>query len=164
MTISVKPKARLQTHFVPDPSMKEELIFSQKPVPTFSIPRPTENFEEFGFEINLACGIPCKVASSEAQRCKACTMATSRISELASLIAVHTAAVDEYFSSSNLPEPSFSPEFPAQVLSEAKIAASRQIILEATDELHSLLLGPVGALTSPSVRIPTSFEPLPNQH
>lgn len=89
-------------------------------------------------------------------------MATSRISELASLIAVHTAAVDAYLSSSNLPEPSFSPEFPAQILSEAKITASRQIILEATDELHSLLLGPIGALTSPSVRIPTSYTPLPN--
>jgi len=89
-------------------------------------------------------------------------MATNRIAELASLIAVNTAAVDAHLDSSNLPTPSFGPGFPAQVLSEAKIAASRQVILEATDELHSLLLGPVGALTSPSVRTHTLFRPLPN--
>lgn len=77
-------------------------------------------------------------------------MATSRISELASIIAAHTAEIDLYTASEALPSPSFDADSPPRLLFHPRVAASRQAILEATDELHALMLGPVGILT-PSV-------------
>ena len=77
-------------------------------------------------------------------------MATSRISELASIIAAKTAEIDTYTASEGLPSPSFDADSPPRLLLHPHVAASRQAILEATDELHALMLGPVGILT-PSV-------------
>ena len=79
-------------------------------------------------------------------------MATSRISELASLIAASTADIESYLASEGIPAPTFDAETPSRLLLDDRVAASRQKILEATDELHSLMLGPVGILTTPSVR------------
>ena len=79
-------------------------------------------------------------------------MATTRIAELSSLIAINTANIDEHLARNGLPSPSFEPS--GTSLSDEKIAASRQIILEATDELHALMLGPAGILTNPSVCVP----------
>lgn len=81
-------------------------------------------------------------------------MAVSRISELASLINASTAHIDDRLNSKRLPSPSFSPNqpFDPMYLYDEDIAESRQALLEATDELHYLMLGPVGILTSPSVR------------
>ncbi|KAL8794436.1 MAG: hypothetical protein Q9195_003023 [Heterodermia aff. obscurata] len=70
-------------------------------------------------------------------------MATTRLAELSSLIATHTATIDEHLALNNLPSPSFSADQPPNTLScNETIAASRQIVLEATDELHALMLGP----------------------
>ena len=74
-------------------------------------------------------------------------MAQSRISELASIIAMNTAAIDVYTTSEGLPSPSFNVDGPPKLLFHPRISASRQAILEATDELHALMLGPVGLLT-----------------
>lgn len=79
-------------------------------------------------------------------------MGPSRVSELSSLIATHTAKIDAYLDSRDLPSPTFEPEQPLNVFFDEAIAISRQAILEATDELHALMLGPIGILTSPSVR------------
>ena len=78
-------------------------------------------------------------------------MAFSRISKLASIIQENTTIVQHHLEANGLPSPSFDASQPTELLGDDEIAASRQIILEATDELHSLMLGPVGVLTSPSV-------------
>ena len=70
----------------------------------------------------------------------------SRIAELAALIQAHTTIVDEYISSQGLPSPSFEVSMPAQLQLPETIVASSNAVIEATDELHSLMLGPVGFL------------------
>ena len=82
-------------------------------------------------------------------------MPTSRISELTSIIAAKTAEIDAYTTSEGLPSPSFDVNNPPRLLSDPRIAASRLAVLEATDELHALMLGPVGILT-PSVGAPSA--------
>lgn len=79
-------------------------------------------------------------------------MSGSRIAELSTLIATHTAAIDLSLAQRGLPSPSFQLGQPADLLSDETVASSRQIFLEATDELHALMLVPVGILTTPSVR------------
>lgn len=79
-------------------------------------------------------------------------MGNDRSSELSSIIASHTSAINTYLVQNDLPSPSFQPGAPSEVLSAGSIVQSRQAILEATEELHALMLGPVGILTSPYVR------------
>ncbi|KAL9583563.1 MAG: hypothetical protein Q9212_002634 [Teloschistes hypoglaucus] len=74
-------------------------------------------------------------------------MAPSRIVELAAIIDTNTKHVDHYLASKGLPSPSFDPDSPPVALSDSQIFASRQAILDATDELHALMQGPVGILT-----------------
>lgn len=70
----------------------------------------------------------------------------SRIVELASLIQYHTLQVEDYISSQGLPSPSFDITMPAQLQFPEAIAESQNKVIEATDELHSLMLGPMGFL------------------
>ena len=70
----------------------------------------------------------------------------SRIAELASLILYHTLKVENYISSQGLPSPSFDISMPAQLQFPEAIAESQNKVIEATDELHSLMLGPIGFL------------------
>ena len=79
-------------------------------------------------------------------------MAGSRIAELASLIAESTADIDRHLADEGHPTPSFDADQPSDLLNDSKLATSRRNIIEATDELHALMIGPVGILTSPSVR------------
>ena len=79
-------------------------------------------------------------------------MAGSRIAELASLIANSTADIDMHLAAEGHPTPSFDADQPAYLMNDSKLATSRRNIIEATDELHALMIGPVGILTSPSVR------------
>ena len=78
-------------------------------------------------------------------------MGSSRISELAGIISVNTAKIDAYIAAEGLPYPSFDADSPPGLLLHPEVAALRQQTLDATDELHALILGPVGILT-PSVR------------
>lgn len=78
-------------------------------------------------------------------------MSASRIAELSALIATHTAQIDHHLASNGLSSPSFEPTQPSDLLSDKAIAQSRQSVLEATDELHALMLGPTGILTSTTV-------------
>lgn len=79
-------------------------------------------------------------------------MATSRIAELASLISRNTAEVENHLLADGLPCPTFDADQPPTLVHNPKIAAARQAILEATDELHALMLGPISIVTLPQVR------------
>ncbi len=70
-------------------------------------------------------------------------MTSSRIVELASSIQQNTEKVNQYFSSHNTPTPSFDIETPLDINLPAEVSACRQAILEAIDELHLRILGPV---------------------
>lgn len=70
-------------------------------------------------------------------------MPSSRILQLANNIQTNTSIVDRHFSSHGIPTPSFDVETPLEVDLPHAIAVSRLAIIEATEELHQLMLGPV---------------------
>ena len=74
-------------------------------------------------------------------------MATSRIRELAAVIAANTEQLDAHFSEKGLPSPSFDPDSPADLLLDSEVIATRQAILDATEELNALMQGPIDLLT-----------------
>ena len=78
-------------------------------------------------------------------------MPLNRIRELALIIADKTADIEDKLQSAGLSMPSFEPHDSSSLLQE-NVAESRTSLLEATEELHALMLGPVGLLTSHSVR------------
>lgn len=71
--------------------------------------------------------------------------------ELASAIAENTAKFDQYLFSHNLSTPSFEPNVLLRYDLPVDIARARQAVLEATDELSHLMMGPVDVLTSNAV-------------
>ena len=75
-------------------------------------------------------------------------MAPQRLAELSSIIAANTAKLEEIIASQGLVYPSFEAALPSELLKDHQAIAARQSILEATDELHALMLGPAGILTS----------------
>lgn len=80
-------------------------------------------------------------------------MATSRIAMLASRIAHNTTEVEKLLLAEGLPCPTFDADQPPTLVHNPKIVAARKVILEATDELHALMLGPMSLVTSPTVRL-----------
>ncbi|KAG8526452.1 uncharacterized protein KY384_000045 [Bacidia gigantensis] len=78
-------------------------------------------------------------------------MSVNRIVQLGSLIAIKASDIDSKLTAAGVATPSFKAQTSvSNFASLEEIAESRVAILEATDELHSLLLGPVGQLTSHS--------------
>ena len=77
-------------------------------------------------------------------------MSSNRISELAQIIQTNTQFIDEHLTSHELPTPSFAADNPSTLLfgQGAKFDTSRQAIVDATDELQALMLGPTGLLSS----------------
>ncbi|PQE34045.1 6-hydroxytryprostatin B O-methyltransferase protein [Rutstroemia sp. NJR-2017a WRK4] len=73
----------------------------------------------------------------------------TRIAELASIIQEHTSKFDAYLASNNLPSPSFDPSHPLRLSLSPDVQASRDAVLEASDELTALMLGPVESLVPP---------------
>jgi len=71
-------------------------------------------------------------------------MASSRILELANEISKFTSIVHNHLVSQNLPFPSFSPDFTEPFPEE--LAEAQDAILDATAELHDLLIPPISAL------------------
>lgn len=70
-------------------------------------------------------------------------MSSSRIAELASLVQANTASVDKYLREHNLPFPSFNEDGPVDFKIESdEIQKARTAAMEASLELHDLLLGP----------------------
>ncbi len=75
-------------------------------------------------------------------------MPLTRMRELALIIVDKTADIDSKLESAGLPEPSFHPQSPSML--QENMAESRRSLLEATEELHALMLGPVELVTSHS--------------
>ncbi|KAI0835695.1 putative O-methyltransferase [Hypoxylon sp. FL0890] len=66
----------------------------------------------------------------------------SRIAELAATIATHTSRVDTYLAEKGLPHPSFEADGPVDLGLPPDVEQSRNIVLEASQELNDLLQGP----------------------
>ena len=84
----------------------------------------------------------------------------SRITELASTIQVRTAEIDDFFTGQCLPTPSFAVDYPPVTPLPENVSASRDVLLDAMDELHALIQGPLHLLmriTSPAVSPVKSF-------
>jgi hypothetical protein len=71
-------------------------------------------------------------------------MAPSRILDLAAIISSSTATIHNYLASRDLPFPSFEPHA-SNPLSE-ELAQVQDAVLDATSELHDLLMPPINAL------------------
>ena len=79
--------------------------------------------------------------------------AQTRIAELSSVIQVSTARLDDYLKAHGISSPSFDLDTPAKLSLPADIAEVRENLLDATDELNTLILGPVRYLTEYNVWI-----------
>lgn len=64
----------------------------------------------------------------------------TRISELSSIIQLNVGIIDTYFDSEGLASPSFDLDYPLDL--PDTISQARTSVLEATDELSDLMLGP----------------------
>ncbi|CAG8953114.1 hypothetical protein HYFRA_00003311 [Hymenoscyphus fraxineus] len=71
-------------------------------------------------------------------------MSPCRVAVLAASIQKETNTLEDYLQSQGLPQPDFSLDSPLKLPLPQSIAISVQTALEAADELHSLLLGPLG--------------------
>jgi len=85
----------------------------------------------------------------------------NRIVQLSAAIHDHTKKVDAYLAANNQPTPSFDVSCPPKYLLPLEIQASRDAVLEATDELTALMLGPVESLIPP-VCLPYIIFPISN--
>lgn len=74
---------------------------------------------------------------------------TTRIVELAATIQKRTSKVDEYLEYNSIPSPSFDVSSPLRLSLPPDIQTSRNAVLEASDELTALMLGPVESLIPP---------------
>ncbi|KAF7888278.1 uncharacterized protein EAF02_002819 [Botrytis sinoallii] len=88
-------------------------------------------------------------------------MAQTRIAELASIISTQTTIVDEYLQSHGIASPSFDVNYSETHQTPKEISASKSIIFEATEELNSLIGGPVGVLTFMNVVFHSTEKHLP---
>lgn len=73
------------------------------------------------------------------------TMASPTISELAKIISVNTAKVNDYLSSQGLQSPAFHVDAPSRSLIPGdahEIETAREAVIDATMSLHDLMLGP----------------------
>ena len=83
-------------------------------------------------------------------------MSPTRIVELSQIIAAGTQTVDEYFTSHNLATPSFDVDGPPAIVippEMTEVAAAHAAVIDATKELHSLMLGPTALLMNNGVRL-----------
>ena len=79
----------------------------------------------------------------------------SRIKELAASILSDTTAIDDHLQTAKLGSPSFDINAPEKLDLPAELATAKDRVLEATDELHDLMLGPVDFLTGFNVSNPS---------
>ena len=78
-------------------------------------------------------------------------MASSRTSELVSIIASNTIKIKDYLSKNGLSDLSFAPRPDSHLHQHKEIVSQREAVLDATDELHALMLGPKETLMSQPV-------------
>lgn len=83
-------------------------------------------------------------------------MRSTRIADLAAQIQENTTKVDKYLRSKGLPSPSFDEDGPVDFgIEDEDVQNARETALDASLELHQLLLGPAMCLR-PVVSIPTN--------
>ncbi|KAL6715395.1 hypothetical protein ACLMJK_006356 [Lecanora helva] len=81
-------------------------------------------------------------------------MSSSRISQLAAQILENTGKVDSYLHDQGLPSPSFDEDGPVDFRIQSKeVQKAREIALDASLELHNLLLGPALCLRPVPVKL-----------
>jgi hypothetical protein len=71
--------------------------------------------------------------------------ATTRLTELTDIITTNTKKIEDYFSANGIPGLSFDTSAPGDFpvpTSNQEIQAARRIVVNATQELHDLLVGP----------------------
>ena len=83
--------------------------------------------------------------------------AISQISELAAVISSNTAKVNEFLKDNCLPFPSFEEDGPLNLGLSPEAEQARIAVLEASTEIHDLLLGPI-ELLRPTVRLINLFD------
>lgn len=71
----------------------------------------------------------------------------NRITVLASMISENTEKVNSYLVSNGFPTPSFDADTPVGLLLDPNIAIAHVAVLEAMDELNSLMLDPIMTVT-----------------
>ena len=82
-------------------------------------------------------------------------MRSTRIADLAAQIQENTAKVDKYLRNKGLPSPSFDEDGPVDFnIEDEDVQNAHETALDASLELHQLLLGPAMCLR-PVVSIPT---------
>ena len=72
----------------------------------------------------------------------------TRVVELASIIQSSTETLNTYLGSQGIGSPSFEIDAPDISSLPPEIAKARETILDATNELHNLALGPTQVLTA----------------
>ena len=81
---------------------------------------------------------------------------STQILELAGVIHARTVKIEEFLSVHNVPQASFDIDSPLAVPLPEPLSSAREEVLDALDQLHALLLGPLPylmRLTSPAVII-----------
>ena len=81
-------------------------------------------------------------------------VSTARISELAATIHTHVDEIERFMSVHSVPQASFDIDSPLAVPLSEPLSHAREEVLDALDQLHALLLGPLPylmRLTSPAV-------------
>jgi hypothetical protein len=76
----------------------------------------------------------------------------SRIAQLASTVATCTQQIDDYLAQNSLPYPSFEADGPVDLGLPPHLEQLRGAVLEATQELNDLLLGPRDLIFNHHVR------------
>lgn len=88
-------------------------------------------------------------------------MASSRLSELSTIIAEKTALIEQYLASKGLPQPSFKPNAPAELgpiaHEDDAIQQARLDLIDATKELRDLAIGPSDLLRYQPWEVRTSL-------
>lgn len=81
-------------------------------------------------------------------------MSPTRIIELARIIVDSTQTVDEYFTARNIASPSFGIHGSSTIIIQPEVpevAVAHAAVIDATKELHSLMLGPTALLMNNGV-------------
>lgn len=84
-------------------------------------------------------------------------MSTTRIVELLQRIATNTAKINDFFVANNIPESSFALDAPPHSVipqTETEILDARREVINDTQELRELMLGPREHLSSYDVSLP----------
>ena len=73
-------------------------------------------------------------------------MTVSRILELSSIIATNTQKIDAFLTFHGHPHPTFDVDGPLELNLSDHLRSCQDSVLDATMELNSLMLGPVGTI------------------